>query len=175
MKKIIALLSLIVVVFVSCEGEPGRDGLDGQDGTNGFVGQVFDKVVNFGTQDNFKITIDFPSDIEVFESDTVLIYRLAEVVKDNQGEDTDVWQLLPQNFFLDQGILQYNYEHTFFDFSILLDGNFDLTTLDNKFTQEQVFRIAVIPSDFLNSKDIDITNIQSVLPAMQNVEDIFIE
>ena len=162
MKKVIALLSFAIVLFTACEGPqgpPGFDGFDGRDGQNGIdgqnddIGKVFDQNVNFGDADDFTVKIDFPNTIEVFENDVVLVYRLAEIVQDSNGQDTDVWQLMPQNFFLDQGTLQYNYDHTFFDVSIFLDGTFDLTLLEDKFTQNQIFRIAVLPAEQLQGKD----------------------
>ncbi len=155
MKKVISVLSLALVLFISCEGPQGPPGLDGFDGTDAeAIGKVFDQVVNFGAADNFSITIPYPTTIEVFENDVVLVYRQAEVIKDSNNEDTDVWQLLPQNFFLDEGILQYNYDHTFFDVTLFLDGTFDLSILGDQFTKNQVFRIAVVPARMVQGKEL---------------------
>jgi len=160
MKKIIALLSLALVLFTACEGPQGPSGLDGFNGTDGLIGQVFDKSVSFGS--DFTKNIAFPKDFAV-NSDVLLVYRLAEI---NNG--VDVWQLMPQNFFLDQGILQYNFDYTEIDVTIFLDANFDLTLLEDKFTQNQIFRIAVVPADLLQGKDInglEYSEIESMLDA----------
>jgi len=168
MKKIIAILSFILVAFTACEGPQGapgfdgRDGLNGQDGADGLVGAVFDQVVNFGAVDNYTTSFNYPTTIEVFENDAVLVYRLAEIVKDDNNIDTDVWQLIPQNFFLDQGILQYNYDHTFFDIELFLDGNFDLSLLGDEFTQEQIFRIVILPATMAQAGKLNTKNYQDI-------------
>ena len=65
------------------------------------------------------------------------------------GGSADAWSALPQNFFLGNGdIIQYVFNHTFFDVELLIDGNFDLSLLGSDFTSDQVFRIAVVPSEF---------------------------
>ena len=154
MKKVIALLSLALVVFTACEGPagpPGFDGFDGRDGIdgeNGLIGQVFDEVINFEA-DDYGINIAYPNNFDVQANDVVLVYRLAEI---NNG--TDVWQLMPQNFFLDEGTLQYNFDYTEFDVTIFLDATFDLALLGDAFTQEQIFRIAVLPAGMVQGKDL---------------------
>ncbi len=151
MKK--ALLFLVVSVsifFLACEGDPGPPGPEGVPGVN-ILGQVFEVNVDFqfnnttGLQDAL---VNIPNNVEVFESDVILVYRLEKVVNANGG-NADAWSPLPQNFFLDNGdIIQYVYNHTFFDVELLIDGNFDLSTLGPDFTNDQIFRIAVVPSEF---------------------------
>ena len=87
------------------------------------------------------------NNIEVYESDVILVYLLEESVPGNGGP-IDVWSQLPQTYFLNQGTLLYTFDHTFLDVKIFLDGNFDLGTLGPAYTDDQVFRIAVVPSEF---------------------------
>jgi hypothetical protein len=76
-----------------------------------------------------------------------LVYLLEESIPGNGGP-IDVWSQLPQTYFLNQGTLLYTFDHTFLDVNIFLDGNFDLGTLGPVYTDDQVFRIAVVPSEF---------------------------
>jgi hypothetical protein len=69
---------------------------------------------------------------------------LWEETEDSNGEPVDIWRLMPQTRILDQGLLQYNYDYTFFDVSIFLESDFDLSTLQPGDTDDQVFRIAVL-------------------------------
>ncbi|RDK85341.1 collagen-like protein [Marinirhabdus gelatinilytica] len=155
MKKAFLLFSIITtsLFLTSCEGDPGPPGPQGEPGIN-ILGQVFEVTIDFqynpdtGLQDAL---VNIPTDIEVFESDAILVYRLEKVVNGPAG-GADAWSPLPQNFFLGNGdIIQYIYNHTFFDVEFLIDGNFDLATLGSDFTNDQTFRIAVVPSEFANS------------------------
>ncbi|HIB48004.1 MAG TPA: collagen-like protein [Flavobacteriaceae bacterium] len=151
MKNLLLFLAVTsALIFSSCEGDPGPPGPQGEPGIN-ILGQVFEVNVNFqynpdtGLQEAL---VNFPSTVEVFESDAILVYRLEKVVPANGGS-ADAWSALPQNFFLGNGdIIQYVFNHTFFDVELLIDGNFDLSLLGSDFTSDQVFRIAVVPSEF---------------------------
>tara|TARA_R110002050_G_scaffold117984_1_gene235035 strand:+ start:72 stop:584 length:513 start_codon:yes stop_codon:yes gene_type:complete len=148
MKNILLFLALSsTILFTSCEGDPGPPGQDG-----GLVyAQVFETTVNFNSGNNFENLVTYPSNVEVFESDAILVYRLVEVVPGNGGP-IDVWEQLPQTYFLSQGTLLYSFDHTFLDVKIFLDGNFDLNTLGTDFTNNQTFRIAVVPAEFAKTK-----------------------
>ena len=145
MKSIILFLAFTsAILFSSCEGPQGPPGLSG---TN-ILGQVFEVNINFNTGNNFGRLVTFPSNIEVYESDVVLIYLLTDVVPDGNGSTIDVWSQLPQTFFPVQGTLLYTFDHTFIDAQIFLDANFDLTLLGPEFTNNQIFRIAIVPSEY---------------------------
>lgn len=177
MKPFNALFSLVATFFIlSCEGPvgppgpPGFDGIDGADGVN-ILGQVYDITGDFGPANDYSFFSVFSEDapgLEVFETDVVLVYILWEVVDDpNGGAPIDVWRLLPQTRLLDQGILQYNYDHTFLDVSIFLEADFDLSTLLPGDTDNQTFRIAVLPADGLGQSKLDVSNMQAVLDYLQ--------
>lgn len=165
--------ALVTLFFISCEGPqgpPGLDGFDGFDGVDGTNGQdgitVLGKVVDiegsFAANNDYSIFYEFPQTIEVFETDVVLVYILFDQSVDDNGELVDIWRLLPQTRILDQGLLQYNYDFTFFDVNIFLDSDFDLSTLQPGDTDNQVFRIAVLPAESTTGK-LDTSDIRSVM------------
>ena len=145
MKKFFLFFAVVSLVsFSSCEGDRGPQG---DPGTN-ILGQVFEVTVDFTPGNDYSQLITVPSNIEVFESDAILVYLLEDVVSDGNGGTLDVWSQLPQTFFVSQGTLVYNFDHTFLDVRLFLDGNFDLNTLGSEFTNDQTFRIAVVPSEY---------------------------
>ena len=152
MKKLFLLLAVSATfIFTSCEGPQGPPGPPG----GNELGQIFEVTTNFqyssdtGLQESF---VSIPNSIIVFESDVILVYRLEKVVNDGSGGTADAWAPLPHNFFLDNGdIIQYVFNHTFFDVELLIDGNFNLNTLGSGFTDDQIFRIAIIPAEYANS------------------------
>ncbi len=167
--------TIILAIFTACEGPigppgpPGLDGVNGQDGIN-LLGQVIEIEGTFEDANDYSLFFEFPLTIEVFESDIVLVYILWGQTEDADGLPVDIWRLLPQTRLLDQGILQYNYDHTFFDVSIFLESDFDLSTLLPGDTDNQVFRIAVMPADFLQGSRVNLSNIEVVMD-MLNAEE----
>lgn len=162
MKKILLTLATIAILFSSCQGPQGPPGLDGIN----ILGQTFEETVNFqfnvesGLQESL---VTIPTRIEVYESDAILVYRLEGQYPNN----VDLWSLIPQNFFLSDGrIIQYVYYHSFFDVLLMIDGNFDLTTVPSSFTQNQTFRFVVVPSDFATRTGVDIHDYNAVMDAL---------
>ncbi|MDX1327966.1 MAG: collagen-like protein [Arenibacter sp.] len=172
MKKLGLLLGTFVALFfMACEGPAGPpgfdgfDGIDGEDGKDGvnILGTVIDIEGDFTASNDYLIDYTFPQTVEVFETDVVLMYLLWEQLPDGNNPPIDVWRLLPQTLLLDQGILQYNYDHTFLDVNIFLEADFDLSTLSPADTQGQVFRIAILPADKLSGAKLDKSNINAVM------------
>lgn len=164
MKKIFVLL--ISVTLLSCEGPQGPPGPPGFDGIN-ILGSVFDVSVDFTPNNGYSNLIAFPNNIEVFESDVVMVYLLEEQVSDPTGP-IDVWTPLPQTFFLNDGSqVVYNFNHTFLDVNLFLDGNTNLNALGPDFTNNQIFRIAVLPADFAEQFDVNLENYNEVIQALQ--------
>ncbi|TDQ30985.1 collagen-like protein [Zeaxanthinibacter enoshimensis] len=168
----IMLTAVLSLILFACEGPPGPpgppgfDGLDGLDGVN-ILGQIIEIEGSFTPQNDYTIFYEFPQTVEVFESDVVLVYILWEQTEDGNGEAVDIWRLLPQTRILNEGLLQYNYDHTFFDVSMFLESDFDLATLPPGDTQNQVFRIAILPADYVQSNDIDTSNLDAVMQQLQ--------
>jgi hypothetical protein len=168
MKKLLSLIVITSLLFVSCSdgepGPPGQDGLDGLDGVN-IVGQAFEVEVDF-VGDEYSIFADIPGNIEVLDSDIVLVYWL-EAVEDG----ADVWSMLPQTFYFDDGQFQYNYNHTAFDVNIYLQGNIDLGTLGDAYTQDQIFKIVVLPVDYATNASFDVSNFNELKEAV-NIQEL---
>ena len=81
MKKIALLLLFVTILFVSCstEGTQGPPGPQGPPGTDGLLGQIFEVEVDFDDLNNYQFLVDFPTTIEVFDSDIVVAYILDAV------------------------------------------------------------------------------------------------
>ncbi len=160
MKKISLLVSFLVVLFISCTGDLGPQGPPGFDGADGLIGSIFEVEATFTEADGYEIFTGIPTSIEVFDTDIVIAYILSGV--DN---GIDIWEPLPQTLFFDNGILLYGYDYTLNDVHFFLDGTINLTTLDALFTDEIVFRVAVIPADF--AANINTANINEVMSALK--------
>ncbi len=158
MKNLFLLLAISTSILItSCEGDQGPPGADGIN----ILGQVFEVTVDFTPGNGFSRLVTFPSNIEVFESDVVLVYLLEGTTPGNGGP-IDIWSQLPQTYFVNQGTLVYTFDHTFLDVMLFLDGNFDLSTLGPVYTDDQVFRIAIVPSEF-GSIDLTMEELLQVL------------
>ncbi|MEO1010744.1 MAG: collagen-like protein [Bacteroidota bacterium] len=178
--------TLITLFFISCEGPQGPPGFDGRDGLNGLDGldgepgilaQVFevdgvDFAYNPGANIHETIiTFGEHTDFETLVGDAVLVYIFDQVVEFEDGSTEDSWILIPQNFFLNEGIIQYVPSHTSADVNIFIEGEFDLSGLDTDFTQNQLFRIVILPRDTSGSAKseslkMDTSNIDSVMRSL---------
>ena len=169
MKKFYVLL-FFATILISCEGTvgppgpPGPQGVPGEDGYDGLIGQVIEVQADLNAGTDFEYFVEIPSDIEVFESDVIMVYRLMEVF-----DDTDVWEPLPQTIFRNNGILLYTFDYTLFDVRLFLDGTVDFGKLDPNDTDGLIFRIAIIPADF--AKGVNLKKMDEVIKAL-HVEDI---
>ena len=160
-----AILLTIAISFslTSCDGEDGRDGIDAVN----IVGTTYELGgIDFTTGNNYSLTGEIiPEDIEVLESDVVVVYRLVNV-DPTVGE---IWEPLPQTHFVDQGIFQFSYDFSIDDVNIYLTADFDLDTFnDTSFTNDQIFRFVVVPADF-SSGDITIDSAK-VLESMSTMD-----
>ena len=138
--------------------------MPGEDGYDGLIGQVIEVQADLNAGTDFEYFVEIPSDIEVFESDVIVVYRLMEVF-----DDTDVWEPLPQTIFRNNGILLYTFDYTLFDVRLFLDGTVDFGKLDPNDTDDLIFRIAIIPADF--AKGVNLKKMDEVIKAL-HVEDI---
>ncbi|MGO1585653.1 MAG: collagen-like protein [Mesonia sp.] len=153
MKKLF-LGIMIAAGLMACEGDRGPQGSPGVN----IVGQTYEyENVDFGYEPSknlYATILNVPSEIKVLTSDAILVYRLEEQLVD--GNLIETWSLIPQNFFLPQGTIQYVYNHTDVDVELFIDGDFNLSGLDTGFTNNQIFRFVVIPSDFARDPKINI-------------------
>lgn len=169
MKRLSFVFSLFaLVLFQACEGPPGPQGppgLDGLDAVN-IVATTYEVSVDFTGEENYEAIFDWPE--ELVESDVVQTYIQWEV--DNNGNS--IWRALPQTVFLQEGPLVYNYDFTVFDIRLFLDGAINPSILGPEWTDNQVFRIVVIPSDFPDAR-LDLTDYEAVTEFLGVTEEDF--
>lgn len=172
MKRLLAIIGIAsIFAFQACEGPmgpPGPPGLDGLDGVN-IVGEAFEVEITFNEANNYGEVFDFTQPL--VDGDALLVYMLEASPLD---ENVFAWRLLPQTFYLEQGILVYNFDYTVNDFSIFLDNSpIDFSSLDPYYTDNLLFRVVVIPSD-LQSR-IDYTDYEAVMKMLGIEEDDFVK
>lgn len=161
MKKFITILALFFLA--SCKGDPGPVGPEGPSG-DGLIGQAFEAEVDFTAENDFTNIIAIPEDIEVYDSDIVAVYMLWNV---DAETGNDVWQPLPVSIFYDDGAeAQYAFDHTLADVQLFITGDLDPSTLPKDDRLDQIFRIAVLPVDYVQANNIDMKNMKDVMQAV---------
>ena len=121
--------------------------------------EVFEVTTSFNSNNNYSRLVVF--DPPIYSSDSVLVYHLYDTVN---GED--VWKLMPQTYyFSDGGELDFNFDYTRYNVNIFLSANFSLGTLPSSWTQDQTFRIAIIPANFATT--VNKNNIDAVMSALK--------
>lgn len=142
MKKILLLLSLSSLLLLSsCYTE--NDTIQVAS-----LSQVFETTVDFTNSNDYSQLVNIPIDIEVYESDVILVYWLEDVISDGSGDTFDVWTPLPQTIYTTQGSFQYSFNHTFIDVFLFLQGDINLDSLSSNLTNNQTFRIAIVGAEF---------------------------
>lgn len=174
MKKSYYFLLAFLIGIISCEGPvgpegpPGQDGLDGQDGQNGqdavnIEGFTFEYFVDFGSDTNYEAVLELPETFTMLESDVMLVYLLWDV----DENDNEIWRQLPQTLLSDMGLYMYNFDFTLFDAKVFLEGEFDLSLLSDEDLLDQVFRVVVVPAQFVAGRHtIDFTDYNQVAEAL---------
>jgi len=169
MRTIASLLLLsAIIITTSCEGPtgppgpPGQNGLDGLDAELGAAIQVYG---DFTPENQYLLYYAFEDyDITVYDGDAVLVYILWEQAETDTGGLVDVWRLLPQTVITDDGIVQYNYDFTTADVEIFLEGT--VSEFLPAETDNQAFRIVVLPAILAKDKSIDVTDFNAVMKSM---------
>jgi len=164
-KHFFILVSVFGFVFLqSCEGPSGPRG---PQGVPGVESEVFEVTTSFTNANGYSAT--FVLNPPILPSDNVLIYELREVINRQ-----DVWKLLPQTYFLNLGIMTYNYDFTKSDFRLFLDSTFDLELLEPSWKNNITFRIVVVPGYF-SLDGIDTSNINEVMNVLNLKDDSIFE
>lgn len=138
MKKILLLFAAIgALTLSSCSSDD--DFSDNSYVDNDTVATVTETTISFNNGNSFSKLVNLDN---VYPLDMVLVYR--------QGYDaianTNVWELTPRNYNFDNGdVIGYDFNFTQADVLIYMLGNFDLSEASGTYTQNQVFRIVVIP------------------------------
>lgn len=105
--------------------------------------------------------------MEVYESDVVQVYLLAGQDDSNSGAPIDIWRALPNTYYVPGGTVMYNYDYTFFDVNIFLDSDLELESLGPEYTDNQVFRVAIIPAQVYEAQSIDLRNFNEVMSTLK--------
>lgn len=169
-----------ILALVACFGltscssdEPGPRGPEGPQGPQGppgdaLISTIFEIEGDFTEDNQFSLLATYSdfTDVEVFESDVVQVYLLAAQQDDASGA-IDVWRALPNSYFESGGTVVYNYDFTFFDVNIFLDSDLDLSSLGPEYTEDQVFRVAIIPAEVYASKNMDLYNLNEVMNTLE--------
>jgi len=163
MKNLTLILLIATALFLgSCEGPVGPPGEDGQV----IVGTTFEFTGDFTSSNDYQLLFNFiDNGFDPYYSDVILTYILWNY------DGLDYWRPLPQTEYFDTGaILQYNYDFTadydndrIVDMSVFLGGDVIFSSLPSEYTQNQTFRVVVVPSDFLALKSVDVNDLNSIL------------
>ena len=162
MKRIFYFVTLITLVLTACEGVPGPPGLDGLNGLDGkeTIADAFQLLdVDFISSDDFQVTYE---GFDFIESDVALVYLKWEL-----EDGTITWRQLPQTIFFDNDILVYNFDFTQDTVTLFLDGTIDFNSLDSSLTQNQEFRVVIVPANQVGGID---TSDISIIMALGNIE-----
>jgi hypothetical protein len=139
MKRILSSLAILFAfVFSSCEGPAGPPGPTGYSAE----AIVYETIPIDFNAPSYGVFFTFPR--PALSSDHVVAYRLVAV-----QNGVDVWKPIPENFYFANGTFDfgYNFDFTRFDVNFFLEG-YDLQTLSPVYTQNQIFRIVIIPGQF---------------------------
>ncbi|MDT0691786.1 collagen-like protein [Salegentibacter sp. F188] len=157
------------------QGEPGpAGGPEGPQGPQGepgesITGTVLDlEVSNFTDDNDYTLFLDFETEgIDVEEDDVVFVYMAVGQYDDSDGIPYYVWRQLPQIYYTDDGEqIQYNFDYTFFDVTIFIDSSIpyeDFDTIDATYTDNQLFRVVIVPATFAEAQGVDISDYNAVM------------
>jgi len=149
MKKIFTLLFVSTFLLTSCVVSDD----DGPDFDT--IGETFEFTTTFSNANGFSDRFVLPNNI--FDSDVVLVFR-----RDGIDNGLEIWEPLPTAsffFFNDttgaiEGFLNYRFNFTVGDVDVFLSS--DAPELAGpEFTNDQRFRVVVVPADFAQSADLD--------------------
>lgn len=157
MKKITLLVAFIGMISLqSCTVNDNNDDIDYDT-----ISEVFEVTRSFNSSNGYSSLISFPHTI--YPSDMILSYRLDDVVNGN-----DVWKLMPQTFYFNDGTLDFRYDFDFtqYDINIFMEG-FDLASVSTNYRNNQVFRIVIIPAAFINKSAINYEDYNAVIRTLK--------
>jgi len=147
MKSLTIISLTLVISLFSCQGpageqgDPGPKGDPGADGLDGLEGFTFDYIVDF-TSPDYASTLTFPETFQMLESDVALVY----FVWGTTDNELEIWRQIPQTLFLEEGLLQYNFDFTIDDVVVFMEADFDMSVLGADYTDDWIVRVVVVPA-----------------------------
>jgi len=148
MKKIFTLLFVSTFLLTSCVVSDD----DGPDFDT--IGETFEFTTTFSNANGFSDRFVLPNTI--FDSDVVLVFR-----RDGIDSGLEVWEPLPTaSFFFDNPNtgaaeeLIYRFNFTVGDVDVFLSSTAPQLA-GPELTNDQRFRVVVVPADFAQSADLD--------------------
>lgn len=106
------------------------------------------------TEYNLKSTFKFEVGGNLYDDETVLVYRLTSLI----NSSTPVWQLIPRTIYFTNGdVLDYYFDFSKIDFIITARGSYNLSASPD-YIDKQTFRVVIIPSKLsstVNKNDFD--------------------
>ncbi len=155
MKKITLVLAFIgMITLNSCTVNEVDDAPQYDSDT---IAEVFEVTTSFGPNNNYSRLVTFTPPI--YSSDMVLVYHLYDVVNGD-----DVWRIMPQTYYFDNGVeLDYNFDFTKYDVNLFLDSNDNLNNFSSAWTQNQTFRLVVVPGSFKMSNKGNFTDYNATI------------
>ncbi|WPR72923.1 hypothetical protein SLW70_07330 [Flavobacterium sp. NG2] len=156
MKKIITLLA--VVGLLSLQSCTVNDNTPVDYVDHDTISEVFEVTTSFNSTNNYSKIINLNP--AIFASDVVLVYRLSGVYN-----GSDLWKLMPETFYFDNGTLDFGYRFDFsrYDINVYMVGN-NLQSVSTAFRNNQVLRVVIVPGSF--SKSINLNNYNEVIAAL---------
>lgn len=183
MKHLLHFILILALAFgQACKGPEGDPGPQGEPGTPGAPGaagpagpagpagasgtaKVFDfQGINFTAANEYTVGIEYARNtMTVGANDVVLVYEFAGSTQDN----TTFWKPLPQTYYSNNNPVVYNFAYSNKAVLIFIDAAANvLPTLGAAFTNDQVFRVVIIPGSLRNGRsikpDIDFNNYAEV-------------
>lgn len=161
MKRILLLLAIVgMTALQGCSNDDDR--VD-----NDTIAEVFEinQNTNFNSLNNYRIS--YTLNPPIYNSDMILIYRL-----DGQDAGQDVWVPLPKTYYFNGGDeLDYSFDFSTREIFIYL-GFTNSAVLLPEFTQNQVFRVVIIPG-FLSNKPAKSSDKGIATPASVDYNDYY--
>ncbi len=169
MKNTVLLLLLftITIISTSCSNDDDRVIPIDQD----TIASTFEITVSsFNAANNYLTNIAVPQKIKVLDSDVALVYILD---RKKSTSIRDIWNPLPKTIIFEDGkYVRYTYNFLFnlknniADLEIFLENN-NPNNLSVDITDNQDFRIVIVPSQFLKNTKIDVSDFCAVQSALE--------
>jgi hypothetical protein len=148
------LFGLVLSLAWGCQGPQGLPGPQGAPGPQGPAGEpgpetlalMYEVPFSLNAANKWEHIYTFPAADKIYTEDVVLVYLLTgQVQVDNKP--TDVWRLMPINYFTNAGLLSLSYDATVKDVRIFAEAAFTLDAQRDAF-KDQLARIVVVPADY---------------------------